>query len=103
MSSKEQKDTQEEQQEEDWTNINTGLGFSYQRGVRFTWSPLVEDVKGLNDYTYQRGARFRSPSFEKIRKTRSQRRKEEEQKRIVMFRNNRLRRRLAVLKSQFNM
>ena len=108
MASMEEKNTHNEQLEEDWTDINTGLGFQYVRGERFKWSPLVEDVQDQDDNTrvrkpYQRGARDRSPSFEKIRKTKYQRRQEKDQEKFVMFRNNCLRRKLAVLKSQFNM
>ena len=88
MASMKEKDTQDEQLEEDWS--------------------LVEDVQDQDDNTrvrkpYQRGARDRSPSFEKIRKTKSQRRKEKDQEKFVMFINNCLRRKLAVLKRRFNM
>ena len=108
MASMEEKNTHNEQLEEDWTDINTGLGFQYVRGERFKWSPLVEYVQDQDDNTrvrkpYQRGERDRSPSFEKIRKTKYQRRQEKDQEKFVMFRNNCLRRKLAVLKSQFNM
>ena len=44
MASMEEKNTHNEQLEEDWTDINTGLGFHYVRGDRFKWSPLVKDV-----------------------------------------------------------
>jgi len=71
MASMKEKDTQDEQLEENWTDINTGLGFHYVRGLRFKWSALVEDVQDQDDNTrvrkpYQRGARDRSPSFDQV-------------------------------------
>ena len=111
MASKEEYHSEDD---EDWSRMNTGLGFTYQAGVRFKWTPLpqegslaLEDVQDQDDwsgcytgvgFSYQRGQRFRwtpLPLSETVKtwKSKSQRRKAAKKEN---------KRRIALLKHQTN-